>query len=173
MEPLNITITDLSLDTVVGAEYDGSLTLADLIVNAAVARLTKDQAYVEVLGRRLRDRIAAIRDEEIRALVKAELEPVMTEPVTPTSQWGESVGKPTTLRALVLKAAEEFFTKRRDEYRQPRTTEAERIVAAEVGAALTKELKDAVAAEKAKVVAAVQAKAAELIATAVKEGVGR
>ena len=47
------------------------------------------------------------------------------------------------------------------------------IIRTEVDRALTAELKVVVDAEQAKVVAAVRAKAAELIAQAVKEGVGR
>jgi hypothetical protein len=175
VEPLNIEINGLALDTVVGAGYnDEPITLLDAIINAAVVRLSKEDEYREVHGG-LRKRVAAIRDEEIRALVKPELEAAMTAPITPTNHWGEpTTGKTTTLRELIVAHATKFFTEKTDEgYNRPQSTAAQRVVAEAVEKELTAELRAAVADEKAKVVAAVRAKAAELIATAVKEGVGR
>lgn len=172
MEPLNIEIRDLTLDTVVGAEYDGALTLGDMIVERAARNLTKDSEYGEVASA-LRKRIGAIRDEEIRALVRAELAEAMQAPVTATNQWGEPTGQPTTLRALVVEAATKFFTEKRsrDTYgREPKMTDAERVIGELIKAELTKELAAVFAAEKAKVVSAVQAKAGELLAQAVKDG---
>lgn len=172
MEPLNIQISDLTLDTVMGAGYDGALTLADLIVGAAVKRLTKDDEYGEVVGG-LRKRVAQIRDEEIRARVLAEIEATMAAPVSLTNSYGEPVGKATTIRELIVAEATKFFTEKKstDNYdRGPRLTGAERVIAELVKAELTKEMATAFAEEKAKVVAAVQAKAAEMLAEAVRAG---
>lgn len=172
MEPLNIQITDLSLETIVGAEYDGALTLADLIVNAAVTRLMKDGEYSEIQGG-LRKRVGQIRDEEIRAFVKTELVGAMAAPIYRTNAYGERSGQETTLRELIVEHAKDFFTKKTGDYNRPQYTAAERVVTAAVEKELTKELAAAIADEKAKVVAAIRAKAADLIAQAVKEGVGR
>lgn len=178
MEPLNITITDLSLDTVLGeSERYGAMTLADAIVNAAVADITKDEAYREVYGG-LRKRIGAIRDEEIRARVTVELDEAMRAPIVATNQWGEPVaGKgTTTVRELILAEAKQFFTEktRTDSYSNtPALTGAQRVIAALVKEQLTKELTAVFAAEKEKVVAALRATAADLVADAVKKGLGR
>lgn len=172
MEPLNIAIKDLSLDTVVSAEGYDPITLADAIVSAAVAKLTHEDEWRDTYGA-LKKRVAQIRDEEIRALVKAEIETAMAEPVQETNQWGEALGKPTTLRALMVAEAEKFFTEKRgtDNYnREPRMTGAERVVAQLVQAELVKEMAAIFAAEKAKVTEAVQGRAAELLAQAVKDG---
>ena len=67
--------------------------------------------------------------------------------------------------------AKKLFTERADYGRG--STLAQRIVAEAIGSAFTRELAAAIADEKAKVVAAVRAKAAELIADAVKQGVGK
>lgn len=175
MEPLTIAITDLSLNTVIGVGFhDDPVTLADAIVNAAVSRLFKEDEYREMLNG-LRKRVAQIRDEEIRALVKPELEAAMVAPIVATNQWGEPISSKTgTLRELIIAQASKFFgEKTGDSYRGPQLTAAERVVDEAVKKELTAELQAAVADEKAKVVAAVRAKAAELIATAVREGVGK
>jgi len=174
MTPLNIAITDLSLETVIGAGYhDAPVTLADAIVTAAVQHLAKDGEYREIHSG-LAKRVAIIRDEEIREVVKTEIASVMTEPVQQTNQWGEPTGKPpTTLRALIVGEAEKFFTEKKsnnDYGRGPSLTGAERVIAALVEAELVKAMAAIFAEEKAKVVAAVQGKAAELLADAVKAG---
>lgn len=172
MEPLNISIEGLNLDTVIDGDYEGARTLADAIVSAAVAKLVKDKDYGEVHSG-LRKRVAQIRDEEIRERVRLELDEVMLQPVTATNQWGEPVGQPTTLRALIVAEATKFFSVKlkSDSYdRRPELTGAQRVIAELVKAELTKELAAAFADEKAKVVKAVQGKAAELLAQAVKDG---
>jgi hypothetical protein len=171
VKPLTITIEDLALDTIVGTQYgeDGSehMTLADAIVRATVDRLVREPD-----DRSLNDRITAIRTEEIRTRVVAEIETALTAPVQPTNEFGEPNATPTTLRALIVKAAKDAVTIRsRGSYGEK--TPLERVIQDEVDRAITAELSAAVKDEKAKVVAAVRAKAAELIATAVKEGVGR
>lgn len=173
MEPLNITITDLGLDTVIDGDYEhGGRTLADAIVDRAVTALTKDQEYREVHGG-LAKRVSQIRDEEIRERVRVEIKKVMAQPIHATNQWGERTSGETTLLALIVAQAEKFFTEKRtkDSYdRSPAMTGAQRVIAEMVQASLTKELAAIFAEEKAKVVKAVQGKAAELIAQAVKDG---
>lgn len=173
MQPLNITITDLTLDTVVGAGYEEPHTLADVIVNAAVEKLLKDGDTREISSA-LAKRIAVIRDEEIRAKVRAELDDAMAKPIRKTNQWGEPTGQgETTLRELILAEAAKFFTEKRskDSYGSgPKFTDAERVIAELVQGELKKDMAAAFAEEKAKVVAVVQGKAAELLADAVKAG---
>lgn len=173
MEPLNITIADLSLDTVLGEDdRRGPITLADAIIESAVLRLTRDEEYRDIQGG-LHKRVGQIRDEEIRTRVAAEVEAALTAPFRQTNTYGEAKGEPVTLRSLIVKSCEEFFTQDVSEYNKPRQTKAQRFVHAAVEDAVKKELAAAIVEEKAKVVAAVRAKAADLIAQAVKEGIGR
>lgn len=172
-QPLNIAIDGLDLNTIVGADYhDGAITLGDAIVKAAVHQLTKDQDYRGV-STDLARRVAAIRDETIREQITPVITEAINAEIQQTNQWGEPTGKGrTTLRALIVERANEFFTRKLGDYRDQRTA-ASQLVTDAVDRALKQELTSAIADEKAKVVAAVRAKAAELIATAVKEGVGR
>lgn len=173
MQPLNIAIDGLTLDTVVGvARGDEPVTLLDAIVNAAVDRLTKDAQYVDA-KRRLSERTAVIRDQVIRDQVEPLVAAAVAAPIQQTNMFGEPTGKSTTLRELISAQVNAFFTKNvTDGYRDTKTTAAQALVAAAVDKALKTELLAVVKVEKDKVVAAVQAKAAELIATAVREGVG-
>lgn len=172
MEALNITIEGLALDTVIDAEHGDGRTLADAIVDRAVATLTRDQEYREVHGG-LAKRVSLIRDEEIRERVRVEIDKVMAQPIHATNQWGERTGGETTLLALIVAEGEKFFTEKRktDSYdRGPALTGAQRVVAELVQKHLVKELAALFAEEKARVIEAVRGKAADLIAQAVKDG---
>lgn len=178
MEPLNITITDLSLDTVIGQHYGGEdggspMVLLDAIVEAATTRIIKDADGREIYGG-LRKRVDAVRDVEIRKRVAAEVDAVFAQPFQATNSFGEARGEPITMRAIIADAVKDWFTKDvQTNYREGKRTAASEFVKAAVDAALKKELAAVILEEKAKVVAAVQAKAAELIAEAVKQGLGR
>lgn len=170
MQPLNIAIDGLTLDTVVGAgPHDDPVTLLDAIVNAAVLRVAKEDEYRSV-HRELSQRVAVIRDEVIREQVTPLVTDAMSAPIVKTNQWGDPTGEgTTTLRELILAQVNDFFTKlKSDSYGRTSRTAAAALVAEKVDAALKQELLAAVRAEKDKVVAAVQAKAAELIAESLR-----
>lgn len=174
MEPLNITITDLSLNTVVGQSYDTDkeypvpVTLADAIVEAAARLLSQESDWVSV-----KTQVRSIRTEVIRERVAAEVEAALSGPINTTNGWGEQVGPPTTLRAEIAKMAAEALKVDHRNIHSREFTPAQKVIREQVDQAMTKELAEAVADEKAKVVAAVRAKAADLIAEAVRQGVGR
>jgi len=178
VEPLNISIEGLNLDTVIGGHYYGGdddsggspKVLLDAIVEAATTRLVKDTEGRDIYGG-LRKRVNEIRDDEIRTRVAAEVEAAFAEPFQPTNAYGEAKGESITIRSLIAKAVNEWFTKdTNNNYREGKRTAAGEFVKAAVDAALKKELAEAIADEKAKVVKAVQGKAAELLAQAVKDG---
>jgi len=176
MEDLNIAIEGLNLDTVLVADgRHEAVTLLDLIVAAGVDRLAKDEQY-KAVSVELARRVGTIRDEEIRAQITPIVTQALAGEIRQTNQWGEPTGKgSTTLRELILARVNDWFTKDiNDSYgSKGRVTAAGRVVAEVVDKALKAELAAVLADEKTKVVRAVQAKAAELIATAVKEGLGR
>lgn len=170
---ITVNVTEVDLNSVVGERYDDDgdrrvpQTLGEAIVREAAAILARSPDYEDV-----RASVRRIRTEEIHTVVAKEVEAALTEPVNPTDQWGQTTGKPTTLRAEIARIAQKAVEPRpRGSYGDPPALE--RIIREEVDRALAAELSKVVADEKAKVVAAVRAKAAELIAQAVKEGIGR
>lgn len=141
-------------------------TLGDAVAERIAADLKRDESY-----RPLQQRVLELRDAEIREQVKPVVAEAVAASVQPTNSYGQPTGAPVTLTDVIVKEAREFLAKRGDYGRGP--TLVQTIVATEVDKAIRKELAEAIADEKAKVVAAVRAKAAELIADAVKQGIGR
>jgi hypothetical protein len=168
---INVTVDGIEavdLNTpVVNTESSEPLTLADVIADRAVRTL----AYEDI--RDLRRRISDIRDEQIRAIVLPTVTEAIEAGIQKTDQWGSPVGQPTTLRDLVLKEAKELISRPADSYDRKKGTVLEKVVREAVDRTIRAELSAVLAEEKAKVVAAVQAQAAELIAEAVKKGLGR
>lgn len=172
---INVDVTDISLDSVVGDHrvydpVDGCWDSAPMTLGQSVAKEIADRLVADDEYKTLRRQVLELRTEEVRR----QLEPIVTaaieKPVQRTNSFGDPVGEPTTLTDLIVKEAREYLAKG-DGY--GRETVLQKTVREAVGGALKKELAAVVAEEKEKVVAAVRAKAAELIAEAVKQGVGR
>lgn len=176
---ITVNLDTLDLSTVIGEKrvYDHDcdephgepMTLGDAVVRELAKRLwasVGSDALSEV-----RQRAAQIRNEEIRARVAPIVQAAVDEPIQQTNSFGEPNGKPTTLRELIAAEARAQLGTRSDYGRGPRVVD--KLVADAVSAEIKKELAEAIKEEKAKVVAAVRAKAADLIAQAVREGVGR
>jgi len=175
---LTVTVDEIALDSIVGEVYaydpeaderhTRPQTLADLIAAQFVERLVTVPGY-QVLAQE----VTKARSALIRERIAAQIEDELTKPIRPTNTWGEATGAPTTLRAEISRIAADAVKVTTPSNRNREESALEKLIRTEIGVALAKELAGFVADEKAKVVAAVRAKAAELIATAVKEGVGR
>jgi hypothetical protein len=176
---VKVDTTGIDLTTVIGerSRYDHDIeegvsedvTLGDEVAKRITAKLTKDEEYPG-----LRKRFLAIRDEEIRKALEPVIVAAISGPIQKTNNYGEPSGGTTTLRELIMDEAQRLATaKVSDGYRSSSETVLAKFVREQIAAAFTKELAAVVAEEKAKVVAAVRAKAADLIAEAVKQGVGR
>lgn len=176
---LEINVSDLDLTSIIGEvrewnddleRYEGEgQTLGQLLAAKLAKAIRESEAWPDV-----KQRVAAIRDEEIRARIVPQIERAMTEPIQKTNDWGSPIGAPTSLPELILKEVNDFLVRKLDtSYRSNGQTVVEKMVAEAVDKKVRTELGEVVAEEKAKVVAAVRAKAAELIADAVKQGVGR
>jgi len=173
---IKVDVSNISLDSVIGTHYtqtgedtyrDEPETLADVVAAQIALALQKDEEF-----KTLRARVLDLRNEEIREQVKPIVAAAIAAPVQRTNSYGSPVGEPVPLTELIVKEARDVLTKR-DGYGRDSLTLVQKIIRDEVDRAIKHELADIVAEEKAKVVAAVRAKAADLIATAVREGVGR
>lgn len=173
---VNVTVADIALDSVIDEKYDYEseqkepVTLGQRIASLAASRIAKSDE-----GKALRDEITAMRKEEARARVVAEVDAALTAPIQRTNAYGEPNGTGTfTLREEIARlAADAFKPQTRDYGGRVQETPLQTLIRAEINGTLAKELAAVFESEKAKVVAAVRAKAADLIATAVKEGLGR
>jgi hypothetical protein len=172
---IKVNIDDVDLNTVVGARVEidedgdrvetGGYTIADAVIGDLVKGLRLCEEYGG-----LRRRVSDIRDEEIRKLVRDEIAAVFGQVIAETNRYGEPTGRTTTLIELIVAEANRCLTTQ-DRYSSGKTL-GQKLVADAVGAAIKRELSEAIAAEREKVVAAVRAQAATLIADAVKQGIG-
>lgn len=149
-----------------GEREQYEVTIGHLIAKQVTAKLTADDSW-----NGLRKKFLEIRDEEIREAVEPIVTAAITETLTQTNSYGQPTGKTTTLTELIVADANKLFTERSDYGRG--TTLAQRIVTEAIGHAFKNELAKALNAEKEKVIAAVRAAGADLIAEAVKKGLGR
>jgi hypothetical protein len=143
-------------------------TLADIVAEKITARLTADEYWSG-----LRKRFLELRDEEIRAAVRPLVENALTGPITKTNVYGEPTSGTTTMRELVMAEVNKVIHERSDKYRSDSPTMLQANITKAVRTELDKELRAVFDAEKQKVVGAVRASAAELVAEAVKKGLGR
>lgn len=151
-----------------GEREDYEVTVGHLVAEMVTKKLSKDDSWGGV-----KKRFLTIRDEQIRKAVEPIVAEAISGPIQKTNSYGEPTGKTTSIRELVMAEATALLTKSSDSYSRSGETVLQKFVREQIAAAFTKELAAVVADEKAKVVAAVRAKAADLIAEAVKQGVGR
>lgn len=166
MKPLTVAVGELTLDTVIMNPAGEAVSLGTAIVEAAAAALVDTADYLSI-----KERIRGIRDEEIRARVAVEIEQAMDGPLTLTNQFGEPMGRAGTLREEIARMTVEALKMDERYHREP--TPAQKCIREHVSRAFERELAEAVAYEKEKVITAVRAKAAELIADAVRRGLGQ
>lgn len=169
---MNITVQvdDISLATTVaeivafdedGNPYpSGERTVADLVADQIMARLLKDSGW-----RTLAEQVQAIREEEIRAAVRPQIEEALQRPIRKTNIYGEPTGAETTLTEVIVEEARKALNAPTDSYGR-RETFLEKTVAAEVKKALSAEITDAVKKAREQVAAEIGSH----VATAVQAG---
>lgn len=175
---INVTVDNLTLESIIGEvrtwnedseryETEGQ-TLGALLAEKLAKSVRESEAWPEA-----KKRVAVIREEEIRARIVPQIEQAMTEPIRKTNTWGEPTGQAMTMRELILDEVKKFMSEPADRHYREKGTVLEKYVRDTVQSTIKTELAEVLAEEKAKVVAAVRAKAADLIAEAVKQGIGR
>lgn len=143
-------------------------TLGDIVATKLVKELTRDDRWSG-----LRKRYLELREEEIRAAVRPLVEDALNGPIQKTNVYGEPTSGTTTMRELIMAEVNKVIHERSDKYRSDSPTMLQATISKAVRTELGKELQAVFDAEKQKVVDAVRASAAELVAEAVKKGLGR
>jgi hypothetical protein len=142
---MNITvkIDEVSLSTAVVQAFDGDgephgQTVGHLVADMIVDRLVQDRDRWYELNRTATE----IKREVIREAVRPMVEQAITEPIQKTDGYGGPVGRPTTLREVIVDEARKVVNAR-DRYDGDRTL-LQKTVAEEVHKAFAAEVKDAV-----------------------------
>lgn len=149
-------------------------SLQDLIVEAAAQQVLAG-AREDVGGYRkgLRERIAAIQDEHIRAAVLPDIEAALTRAVQPTDHYGQPKGEPVTLHEVITEKAMSWLTTPASErYGESRMTPVERLIKEEVERAFAREVKAALDEAKQQVKDAVQQQGARVLAETITRMAG-
>ena len=192
MEPIQVEVT-LDLDKHIHATYRQvseddyepvPATLESLVLDEAARQLLRQLTAGErwndetTAKNELRGRVREITDGEIRARIVPLIDEALAASIRQTNTFGEPTGPATTLRDLILeevKAAVKEITAPagRDGYGSRKPSVLADLVAQEVGAAFTKEVKAELDKAKAEVLEAVRAKGAEVLAATVRDMAGK
>ena len=175
---LKVVVSDVDLSAQIGEsfEYAGDdeparrpVTLGDAVADRIADDLKQTDDY-----RTLRQRVAEIRLEEIRAQLEPIVRQAIEQPVQQTNRWGDPTGAATTLRDVIIEQAKKVLNEKTgDSYSNNRPTVIEKYVRDAVTAVMKEELAPVIAEEKAKIVAQFRASAANLLADALRSVVGK
>lgn len=145
-------------------------TLGDIVAEKLAEKVYAKSAHEDLYA--LRDSVRKERVAMIRERLAPVVEQALTGDIQKTNSYGEPTGAATTMRELVIAEVSRVINGKSDRYSTTPPLLAQ-VVNREVTSLLQRELAEIYAAEKEKVVAAVRAQAAELVADAVKKGLGR
>lgn len=171
---VEIDLAELIVGTKWGPpDSDGDPTEEPLDLLGAVFNDVARQLLAELRNRAtgsdiyggLRQRIDAIRDEEIREAVRPAITEALTKAVQPTNHYGEAQGEPKTLHETIVEKATAWLTTAKgDYYAKDKRTPIQAYIEDEVQKAFTKELRAEMEKAKAQVVKAVQDEGARVLA---------
>lgn len=181
MEPLTLNIT-LDLDAEMRERYvsyddEGNATqmrgFAEVVADLAAKQLMVELKADTDRYRTLRQEVATIRSEAVRSFVDTQLRQLLDGEVHRTNGFGEPVGQPTTLRAVIVEEAKRALTDATVTRRgyQAKWTLLQDVVHEQVTKVLAKEFTEEVAAAKAEIRGRVRTATAELLAGAVVQAV--
>lgn len=148
----------------------GPVSIQDAIVHEAARMLLRKWAdasdgYED--RRQLRERIVAIRDEEIRALIVPVIREAMTGTVQKTNEYGEPRGEPVSMTAVIMDEVRKALTVNPNQtYRNERSA-LTNVMREHIDTVITRELMAEVNAAKAMVVKAIQDQGAKFLAETV------
>lgn len=155
-----------------GDPVQGPTTVEDVILGMVADKLVERvTSGIDDYRSTVRDRVAAIRDEEIRKLVAPAVNEAFEAPIRRTNDYGVPTGPERTLHEEIVTKATEWLTSYdpNSRYGDRRLTRAEALVKEQVDRAMNRELSAAIGSAKAEVIAAVQAKGAEVLAKTIAD----
>ena len=175
---LQVNIDDLDLNEKIGGYYDedgdyvGSKTVAGAVIAKLVERAVKGDSYSG-----LKKRVEQIRDEAILAAIEPVIAEALAKPLQKTNSYGEPVGSETTLRDLIMERVRKTLgISTEDSYRNGRyehSTTLEKLVRAQVDAAIHEEIAEAVKAVKDEVPKQLGASIGDTVAATVRDALAK
>lgn len=164
MDPITVTIDPSSF------LVDYNKTLGDLILDRVASALL-DQYRSDDILRNFRDRITAIRDEEIRNVIAPKVAEVVGAAIQETDGFGNAKGPARSFQEIIIDHASRFLTTpTKDSYgTRNQATPVQKFIQESVSSTITQELKKALDEARTEVREAVKMKGAELIESAIAE----
>ena len=163
---------DLDLDkhlaNHIGYDEDGepvqqATTLEDVVLGMVAQRLTQT-VITDESKRHLYDRVARIRDEEIREQIRPLIAEALTRSIQPTDHYGNPKGEPTTLAEVITREAKTALTVPKEGgFGKPKRTLVQEVIADAVTVQFRKELGEDIEEGKKAVRAALRKEGAEVL----------
>lgn len=164
---INVTVGNVSLSDIIERDYDGGhTTLGDRVVTELISQFVGESGYDG-----LKDRVRAIRDEEIRAAVIPAIADAMTKPIALTNTYGEPSGRTATLHELVMAEAQRMLAKSGDPYGRDRSTAVQKMVREAVESAFKEEVAEAVKQAREAVATQLGTSIGDLVAAATRDAI--
>lgn len=167
---VEITAT-IHLDPI-GDRYDedgnpvGPRSIMDAVVDSAARQLIKSYADYD-FRRQLVERVARLRDEEIRAYIVPMIREAMNGTLQKTNEYGEPRGEPVSLTAVIMDEVKKALTLNTGNSFRSERSALTNVMREHIDMVITRELKAEVDAAKALVVKAIQDQGAKFLADAV------
>lgn len=169
LPPPGTALLTVSWDTVVGetcvspGDYDEPAHYEPITIGAQVIEALTNRLLDEV-----RREVKLTVQQHLAEAIKDQVSGIVTETLTGeirmTNHWGETTGKPTTLREMIATQAKEFITaKPKDRYSHEKVSNFAELLKAEVTDAMTKELQQTILQARQQVAEAVKVRAGELL----------
>lgn len=106
MPKIEIDLADLGLPT--GQDHEGepygSTSLTDLIIEAAVQRLFREDSIQRDVLQKIEQRVGELVDEKVEALVTE----AFAMPIQRTTRWGEKEGEPTSVLEIIRESVKKY-----------------------------------------------------------------
>lgn len=172
---IKVEVGSVDLTTQIGEHYtqvgEDDWATRPMTLGARVAQLLADEVMKGDDWRDLRRQVTDLRAEEVKRQLVPIVSDALAEQIQKTDSYGHPTGKPVHMAELVVQEVHKWLRdSNSNSYSGP--SNLTQLVRTEVDRALKQELGTAIADEKAKVIAAVRASAADLIADAVRKGIG-
>lgn len=174
--PLDMRVEfDLSLSTAVDTSYrqtseedyaTGPVTVLDLVVREVAAQVVS--RFTSNDRDEMRRAFTAAIADEVRASVAPVISKMFDLPLTPTNEWGEPTGVPSSLRSLILAQAEKALElKAPSRFDRGTGSPLYELLAGVTERAMAKELADELAAARLSIRERVSNVTAEVLAATV------